>query len=114
MYIKKSDREDNNSSFQGTCNSPVLKPRKVEGLEAVPIHQISAGTSHSIAWTAIPTDRKVRVTPTYTLHRTLLYHVVLLHGFYIPHFSAIVYTNYCLFYVFIKNHVNIIQNKTVV
>jgi len=23
----------------------------------VPIHQISAGTSHSMAWTAIPSDR---------------------------------------------------------
>ncbi|KAL5252247.1 hypothetical protein ACHWQZ_G015137 [Mnemiopsis leidyi] len=44
---------------QGNCHSPVSKPRKVAGLEGTPIHQISAGTSHSVAWTAIPTDRKV-------------------------------------------------------
>ena len=29
------------------------------GLDNIPVHQISAGTSHSVAWTAIPTDRKV-------------------------------------------------------
>ena len=46
-------------SQQGNCASPVLKPRKVAGLDNTPVHQISAGTSHSVAWTAIPTDRKV-------------------------------------------------------
>ena len=46
-------------SPQGNCHSPVSKPRRVAGLENTPIHQISAGTSHSVAWTAIPTDRKV-------------------------------------------------------
>lgn len=45
--------------FQGNCQSPVSKPKKVVGLDNMPIHQISAGTSHSVAWTAIPTDRKV-------------------------------------------------------
>ena len=44
---------------QGNIASPVLKPKRVSGLDGVPIHQICAGTSHSVAWTALPTDRKV-------------------------------------------------------
>ena len=42
---------------QGHSQSPITRPRKVAGLEGVIIHQISAGTSHSMAWTALPTDR---------------------------------------------------------
>ncbi|GAB1606906.1 hypothetical protein Ahia01_000973300, partial [Argonauta hians] len=44
---------------QGHAHSPISKPKKVIGLDRVNIHQISAGTSHSIAWTALPTDRNV-------------------------------------------------------
>ncbi|XP_033633807.1 probable E3 ubiquitin-protein ligase HERC1 isoform X2 [Asterias rubens] len=44
---------------QGHTTSPVLRPKKVLGLEGITLHQISAGTSHSIAWTALPTDRQV-------------------------------------------------------
>ncbi len=44
---------------QGNFNSPIRKPVKVINLEGVPIHQISAGTSHSIVWTAIPSNRYV-------------------------------------------------------
>ncbi|XP_063888404.1 probable E3 ubiquitin-protein ligase HERC1 isoform X2 [Scylla paramamosain] len=43
---------------QGHTISPLLRPKKVMGLD-VAVHQISAGTTHSIAWTAIPTDRRV-------------------------------------------------------
>ncbi|XP_060527187.1 probable E3 ubiquitin-protein ligase HERC1 [Cylas formicarius] len=39
---------------QGHTSSPVTRPSKVVGLEGVPIRQISAGTSHSIAWTSVP------------------------------------------------------------
>ena len=42
---------------QGHSQSPITRPRKVMGLEGATIHQISAGTSHSLAWTALPTDR---------------------------------------------------------
>ena len=42
---------------QGHSQSPITSPKKVLGLEGVTIHQISAGTSHSMAWTALPTDR---------------------------------------------------------
>ena len=42
---------------QGHSQSPVTRPKRVVGLNKVPIHQISAGTSHSMAWTAIPSDR---------------------------------------------------------
>ncbi|MPC18908.1 putative E3 ubiquitin-protein ligase HERC1 [Portunus trituberculatus] len=45
---------------QGHTISPLLRPKKVMGLD-VAVHQISAGTTHSIAWTAIPTDRRVLV-----------------------------------------------------
>ena len=42
---------------QGHAQSPVTKPRKVIGLEGAQIQQISAGTSHSCATTALPYDR---------------------------------------------------------
>ena len=41
----------------GHTNSPICSPQKVKALDGVPIHQISAGTSHSMAWTALPSDR---------------------------------------------------------
>ncbi|XP_013415684.1 probable E3 ubiquitin-protein ligase HERC1 isoform X1 [Lingula anatina] len=44
---------------QGHTQSPITRPKKVTGLEGTSIHQISAGTSHSVAWTALPTDRQV-------------------------------------------------------
>ncbi|XP_078688080.1 putative E3 ubiquitin-protein ligase HERC1 isoform X3 [Branchiostoma floridae x Branchiostoma belcheri] len=44
---------------QGHSQSPITKPKKVVGLDGVTVHQISAGTSHSLAWTALPTDRQV-------------------------------------------------------
>ena len=42
---------------QGHNTSPITRPKKITGLEGVTVQQISAGTSHSIAWTALPTDR---------------------------------------------------------
>lgn len=45
----------NNSMGQcgvGSSVSPLLRARKVVCLDGIRIHQISAGTSHSIAWTA--------------------------------------------------------------
>ena len=39
-------------------NSPVTLPQRIKSLEGLPIHQISAGTSHSMAWTALPLDRR--------------------------------------------------------
>ncbi|XP_070543560.1 probable E3 ubiquitin-protein ligase HERC1 isoform X2 [Ptychodera flava] len=44
---------------QAHTTSPITRPKKVLGLDGVVINQISAGTSHSIAWTALPTDRQV-------------------------------------------------------
>ncbi|XP_071965475.1 probable E3 ubiquitin-protein ligase HERC1 isoform X2 [Antedon mediterranea] len=44
---------------QSHTTSPITRPKKVVGLEGVTVHQISAGTSHSIVWTALPTDRQV-------------------------------------------------------
>ncbi|KAJ8960520.1 hypothetical protein NQ318_013805 [Aromia moschata] len=41
---------------QGHTSSPITRPLKVVGLEGVPVRQISAGTSHSIAWTSVPTE----------------------------------------------------------
>ena len=41
---------------QGHIASPINRPKKVIGFEA-PVHQISAGTTHSFAWTALPSDR---------------------------------------------------------
>uniref|UniRef100_A0A3B3Z6G5 Uncharacterized protein n=1 Tax=Periophthalmus magnuspinnatus TaxID=409849 RepID=A0A3B3Z6G5_9GOBI len=42
---------------QGHTSTPITKPKKVLGLEGVSVQQITAGTSHSLAWTAVPTDR---------------------------------------------------------
>lgn len=42
---------------QGHTTSPITRVKKVASLEGVTIHQISAGTSHSVAWTALPSDR---------------------------------------------------------
>ncbi|KAK1176357.1 putative E3 ubiquitin-protein ligase HERC1 isoform X1 [Acipenser oxyrinchus oxyrinchus] len=44
---------------QGHTSTPVTKPKKVISLEGVAIQQITAGTSHSLAWTAVPTDRQL-------------------------------------------------------
>ena len=44
---------------QGNSTGPITKPKKVVGLDGVVIQQISAGTSHSLAWTALPRDRLV-------------------------------------------------------
>jgi len=44
---------------QGHSTSPITRPRRVLGLEGVPVNQISAGTSHSVFWTALPSDRCV-------------------------------------------------------
>jgi E3 ubiquitin-protein ligase HERC1 len=43
----------------GHCQSPVSTPKKVTALRGIRIHQISVGTSHSLAWTALPSDRSV-------------------------------------------------------
>ena len=40
----------------GHTNSPVSTPTKVTALSKSNINQISAGTSHSLAWTALPLD----------------------------------------------------------
>ena len=43
----------------GHVNSPIVRPAKVKAsLDGVPIHQISAGTSHSMAWTTLPSDKR--------------------------------------------------------
>ena len=42
---------------QGHCTTPISKPKKVLGLDGVAIHQVTAGTSHTAAWTALPMDR---------------------------------------------------------
>lgn len=51
------------NNITGQCGqghlTAVLKPRKVLGLEGFPIHQISAGTSHSVAWTAFPVEQQL-------------------------------------------------------
>ena len=43
---------------QGHVHSPIVRPVKVKfaNTEGVSIHQISAGTSHSMAWTTLPLD----------------------------------------------------------
>lgn len=46
---------------QGNSTGPITKPKKVVGLDGVAIQQISAGTSHSLAWTALPRDRSATV-----------------------------------------------------
>ncbi|XP_044756783.1 probable E3 ubiquitin-protein ligase HERC1 [Coccinella septempunctata] len=40
----------------GHSSTPITRPTKVVGLDDVKIRQISAGTSHSIAWTSIPSE----------------------------------------------------------
>jgi len=47
---------------QGHSTSPITRPQRVLGLEGVPVNQISAGTSHSVFWTALPSDRLVIAT----------------------------------------------------
>lgn len=42
---------------QGHGQSPINWPMKVLGLEGAGVQQISAGTSHTIAWTTVPLDR---------------------------------------------------------
>lgn len=42
---------------QGHANNSITKPLKVQGLDNVQVQQVSAGTSHSIVWTAVPNDR---------------------------------------------------------
>nr|XP_023417698.1 probable E3 ubiquitin-protein ligase HERC1 [Cavia porcellus] len=44
---------------QGNSTGPITKPKKVSGLDSIAIQQISAGNSHSLAWTALPRDRQV-------------------------------------------------------
>ncbi|XP_071450243.1 probable E3 ubiquitin-protein ligase HERC1 [Hetaerina americana] len=44
---------------QGHFSTPITRPRRVVGMDGMAVHQISAGTSHSVAWTAMPTDRQV-------------------------------------------------------
>ncbi|XP_041057144.1 probable E3 ubiquitin-protein ligase HERC1 isoform X1 [Carcharodon carcharias] len=44
---------------QGHTSTPIATPKKVIGLEGIPVQQITAGTSHSLAWTAAPTDRQL-------------------------------------------------------
>ncbi|XP_064390094.1 probable E3 ubiquitin-protein ligase HERC1 isoform X2 [Halichondria panicea] len=43
---------------QGHNNGSITTPAKVQGLEGIQVQQISAGTSHSIAWTAMPINRR--------------------------------------------------------
>lgn len=50
---------------QGHTSTPITRPKKVLGLEGVSIQQITAGTSHSLAWTAVPTDRCVEMFALY-------------------------------------------------
>lgn len=51
---------------QGHSSSPITRPRRVLGLEGVPVNQMSAGTSHSIFWTASPSDRFV-IAPSFSV-----------------------------------------------
>lgn len=64
---------------QGNFNSPIRKPVKVINLEGVPVHQISAGTSHSIVWTAVPSNRLVFLI----FEKVCLLHPVLMEKFYL-------------------------------
>jgi len=45
----------------GHSHSPIVTPQKISLLDGVPVHQISAGTSHSMAWTTLPSDRRTSV-----------------------------------------------------
>ena len=42
---------------QGHSTGSITLPAKVHGLQGKQIQQISAGTSHSVVWTAVPLDR---------------------------------------------------------
>ena len=42
---------------QGHNNGSITTPSKVHGLDGIQVQQISAGTSHSIVWTAMPMNR---------------------------------------------------------
>ena len=44
---------------QGHSTGSITLPAKVQGLEGKQIQQITAGTSHSVVWTAVPLDRLV-------------------------------------------------------
>lgn len=44
----------------GHASSPLVRPQRVTALRGVPIRQISAGTSHSLAWMAAPTWEHVQ------------------------------------------------------
>ncbi len=46
---------------QGSSSSSITTPGMVKGLEGVQVQQISAGTSHSVVWTAVPMDRYIYV-----------------------------------------------------
>ena len=46
---------------QSHNNGSITTPARVQGLEGVHAQQISAGTSHSVVWTAVPMDRSVSV-----------------------------------------------------
>jgi len=41
----------------GHSQGPVTSPKLVTALHGTHVQQISAGTSHSLAWTAVPSDR---------------------------------------------------------
>ncbi|KAL3277276.1 hypothetical protein HHI36_012626 [Cryptolaemus montrouzieri] len=41
---------------QGHTSTPITRPLRIVGLDGMKIRQISAGTSHSIAWTSIPAE----------------------------------------------------------
>jgi len=45
----------------GHCQGPVTGPKLVTALHGGRVQQISAGTSHSLAWTAVPSDRSAFV-----------------------------------------------------
>lgn len=53
---------------QGNSTGPITKPKKVVGLDGVAIQQISAGTSHSLAWTALPRDRSAPIAQVGQAH----------------------------------------------
>ena len=42
---------------QGHSTGSITLPAKVKGLQGKQIQQITAGTSHSIVWTAVPLER---------------------------------------------------------
>lgn len=79
---------------QGHTSTPVNKPKKVIGLEGVSIQQITAGTSHSLAWTAVPTDRYVccLVLTQYMQAENNI-------AFFMPVFSATPYGQKCVEFV---------------